>query len=406
MSGQGKKRPAVDQERLWNHERMLCEEIGARLSGSPADERTVKYAVEHFRRCGAEVEVQDWPTPCWEHESTELTLLTDGGAEPLPAFAQTFSEACDVEAELVPVATVEELELAPDLEGKVLVLHGRISTVLAADRNRTLLSAEDRKPAAIVLVSITEPVPTKLIRDPYLRVPAAAVPLSVGPKLLANAGARLRLRIRARRYDSTGHNVIARFPGEGRGILCVPAHYDTAAESPGATDNASGTAAVLELCELFSKADRRGLGMDFIVYGGEEYGRHGGAGNLGAVEYVRRHPAEVKDMLAVIEPDCIGVTKLPPMVRVMGWTGAQKDGVLEVLGRFPRYQVDVRPDDEPPRTAFHLAGLPALWFVNDYGKVPIHCAEDAIDLMVPEELAFSTEVIASVLDYLLEAMSG
>ncbi|NLW51420.1 MAG: Zn-dependent exopeptidase M28 [Candidatus Brocadiaceae bacterium] len=398
------KRPAVNQERLWNHERVLCEEIGARLSGTPNDEKTVRYAVEHFERCGARVEVQDWPTPCWEHESTELTLQTDAGEESITAVAQTFSESCDVEAELAPVATFEELELAPDLEGKVLVLHGKLATAMAADRNRNLLSAEDRRPAAVVLVSATEPVPTKMIRDPYARVPSAAVPLSAGPKLLANAGARLRLRIRARRYRSTGHNVIARFPGDGRGSLCIPAHYDTAALCPSAVDNASGTAAVLELCELFSKADRRGVGMNFIVYGGEEYGRHGGACNLGAVEYVRRHPEEVSRTVAIIEPDCIGTAELPPKVRVMAWKGALKDGVLEVLSRFPRYQVDVRPDDEPPHTAFDVIGVPALWFVNDYGKVPIHCIEDRMDLMTPEELAFTTSVIAEVLDYLLGAV--
>jgi aminopeptidase YwaD len=402
MAGPAMKRPKVDRDRLWNHERMLCEEIGPRLTGTAADERTVQYVAEHFRRCGAEVEVQDYPCPSWEHESTELALLHGGGTERLPAFAQTFGEACDVEAELVPIAAVEELDFAPDLEGKVLVLHGRLSTVLALDRNRVLMSAEDRRPAALVLVSSTEPVSTKLVRDPFLRVPAAAVPLSLGPKLIENAGARLRLRIRARRYASTGHNVIGRFPGEG-GSVVVPAHCDTAAESPGAADNASGTAAVLELCELFSAADRRAVGMTFVAYDAEEYGRHTGA-NLGAVEYVRRHADEARHGLAVVEPDCIGTAALPPKAGVMGWTGRRKEGLLEVFRRFPRYIVEVGPDDEPAHTAFHLPGIPAVWFVNDYGKVPIHTAQDTIDLLSPGELAFSTEVIAAVLDYLLEEM--
>ena len=44
--------------------------------------------------------------------------------------------------------------------------------------------------------------------------------------------------------------------------------------------------------------------------------------------------------------------------------------------------------------------------MNDYGKVPIHAAEDTIDLLSPDELAFSTEVIASVLDYLLQELGA
>ena len=388
----------ADTERLWSHLSFLCEEIGPRLSGTSADERSVEYIAEHFQRCGAEVEVQDYPCPAWEHESTELTLLGAGGPEPLPAFAQTFTEACDVEAESVCVGTREELEFAPDLEGKVLVLCDRLATSLASDRNPAVLTAEERQAAALVAVNPDETVPTKLIRDPFLRVPAAAVAHSVGQKLRQSEGKRLRLRIRARRYNSTGHNVIGRFSGEEPGHIVVPAHYDTAAESPGATDNASGTAVVLELCEVFAAAGRRKTGIDFIAYGAEEYGRNGY--NLGAVEYVRRHPAETAQARAVVEPDCIGMVALPPMVRVMGFPTDQNEALLSVLREFARYIVDVRPDAEPPRTAFHLLGVPALWFVNDYGKVPIHTAQDTIDLMRPDELAFSAEVIAAAVEHL------
>jgi hypothetical protein len=62
--------------------------------------------------------------------------------------------------------------------------------------------------------------------------------------------------------------------------------------------------------------------------------------------------------------------------------------------------VDVRPETEAPRTAFSLPGVSVLAFVNDYGKLPIHTAQDTIDLMNPDELAFSAQVIATVVDRL------
>src|SRR5262245_59007206 len=114
----------VDQDRLWRHLKTLCEEIGPRLSGTAGDERAAAYIAEHFRRCGAQVEVQDFPCPSWEHERTDLALLAAGQPEPLPAVAQTFSPACDVEAPLTVVETWQELDLAPDLEGKALLLYG------------------------------------------------------------------------------------------------------------------------------------------------------------------------------------------------------------------------------------------------------------------------------------------
>src|SRR5262245_31862208 len=104
--------PAVDGARLWRHLRALCEEIGPRLSGSPGDERAVAYIAAHFRRCGAGVEVQDYPCPGWDHTATELTLLDPGGGpgRPLPAAAQTFSLPGDVTAPLAAVATRLELD--------------------------------------------------------------------------------------------------------------------------------------------------------------------------------------------------------------------------------------------------------------------------------------------------------
>ena len=397
----------INRKRLWEHARVLCEEISPRLSTTPADERTVEYISEHFRRCDTKVEVQDFPCPGWEHQATELTLIATDCPESLPAFAQTFTNACDIEAALVGINTRYQLELAPDLEGKILLLYGEAAVDLNADRNPTLLSAEGRQPSAVIVMSSSETVSTKLIRDPFLRVPAVAVPHLVGQRLRENEGRLVRLRIIARRYDSIGHNVIGRLLGESKEHIVVVAHYDTAANSPGATDNASGTAIVLELCELFASMGKRKLGLDFIAYGAEEYGRHGGnlGGNLGSVEYVRRHPLEIKATQAVVEVDCIGTVAVPPRVQVMGWSTYQRKEILSVLKQFPRCIIDVRPETELPRTAFNLPGVSVLAFVNDYGKLPIHTAQDTINLMSPDELAFSAQIIASVVDRLSSGLN-
>jgi hypothetical protein len=80
------------------------------------------------------------------------------------------------------------------------------------------------------------------------------------------------------------------------------------------------------------------------------------------------------------------------MVRVMGRSGPQRNGILGVLQQFPRCTVDVRLEAEAPHTALNLPGVPVLAFVNDYGRLPVHTAQDSIDLMSPDELAFSAEV--------------
>ena len=294
----------IEKERLWRHLSFLCEEIGPRLSGTPADERSVAYIASHFERCGAQVEVQDFPCPGWEHEGSELILL-NGAHRSLPVFAQTFSNGCDVEADLAVVGLLHDLEFRADLEGKIFVLHGEVGRNLAMDRNPTLLAIEERRPAAAIIVSSSAHVSTKLIRDPFHRVSTVAVSPEVGATLMASESQRARLKIRARRYESMSHNVIGSLPGEGSGRIVVGSHYDTAAECPGAVDNAGGTAAIMELCEVFAENPAGALGIDFIAFGAEEYGRHIRA--LGSVEYIRRHPTEVLETQAMIQADGVGM---------------------------------------------------------------------------------------------------
>ena len=160
---------------------------------------------------------------------------------------------------------------------------------------------------------------------------------------------------------------------------------------------------MLELCELFAAAGPRRLGIDFVAFGADEYGRHKG-GNLGAAEYVRRHPAEVAETVAVVEADGIGTAPRKPKVRLIGWPPERREGVLKALARYPAYAVADQSDDPAARpTAFNLPGKPAAAFVDDYRFLPIHTVHDTIDLMSQEGLAYATEVIGAVLEHLADA---
>lgn len=388
----------VDKDRLWEHEKVLAVEIGPRLSGTPADERTVEYMAAHFERCGAQASVQDYDCPGWDHEGTELTLMGKGGPQTLRAFAQTFTEACDVEAELVVVSTKHELEFRPDLEGKVFVLTGEVGGPQAANRNQTLLAVEERKPAAAIVVDHIEDVSTKLFRDPFLRVPGAAVAPSVGAVLRENEGRRVRLRIKARRYDSVSHNVIGHLPGAEPGRIVIGAHYDTAAESPGAGDDGGGTAAVLELCEIFAGMTDRRLGMDFIAFGAEEYGRHLRA--LGSVEYVRRHWPEVLQTQAILQADGIGIAGAGLGVHAMGWHPARGAEILRLLAQFPDSVADLQPVTGSDHVPFYLHNIPAVLFGSARRGLPIHSDADTLDKMGRDELAIGANGMAAVARYL------
>ncbi len=81
-----------------------------------------------------------------------------------------------------------------------------------------------------------------------------------------------------KKYDSSARNVVARLKGQGppgKKTLMLCAHYDSITDGPGAGDNASGAAVVLETLRALKAGPL--LDRDVIVLfdDGEEYGFHG-----------------------------------------------------------------------------------------------------------------------------------
>jgi hypothetical protein len=105
-------------------------------------------------------------------------------------------------------------------------------------------------------------------------------------------------------------NVVALPPGldlAAQRYLLVGAHYDTVVTSPGANDNASGVAVLLELARILGARPAR-LPVVFVVFGGEE-GRPGPkhlslAGSLHYAEAMSE--AERRNLVAMLNLDMIG----------------------------------------------------------------------------------------------------
>lgn len=98
-------------------------------------------------------------------------------------------------------------------------------------------------------------------------------------------------------------NVIARRLGatQPESALVLGAHYDTVPFSPGADDNASGVAALLELADVFASVSV-GSTLEFVFFAGEEMGL------LGSRAYAAEADAADRDLLGAISLDMIGFT--------------------------------------------------------------------------------------------------
>jgi hypothetical protein len=101
-------------------------------------------------------------------------------------------------------------------------------------------------------------------------------------------------------------NVIARAAGfdPARAHLLVGAHLDTVPQAPGANDNASGVAIVLELARL-AAAEPPAMPIVFVAFGAEEPRAPGDAGHhYGSTHYAASAVREA--LLGVVAIDRVG----------------------------------------------------------------------------------------------------
>ena len=161
------------------------------------------------------------------------------------------------------------------------------------------------------------------------------------------------------------YNVVGRLQGSANPdkFVIVSAHYDTVLTA-GFVDNGAGTAGVLESARVFTHAASEGAYSSnytivFVAFAGEELGL------VGAVNYVKQHKAEMKDIVAVINFDCIGSDDLN-VVRTDPGPGFDLDElILEAAGDLGVGATLTAPggsDQEVFRDPFDAEGTFSYWW--------------------------------------------
>ena len=218
-----------------------------------------------------------------------------------------------------------------------------------------------------------------------------------------------------------GTNLILRLPGRQNGLdpLLVAAHYDGPLNSPGADDNATGVAALLELAERWSREPPR-RPVWLVAFDQEEWGMLGSAAlaadlkaagqglglmvsleMLGFTAPQQRYPIAAMRALYGERGDFIAVVGniataplLPGLARRMG--RLVRTQVLPVPNR-GRTLPDVRLSDHSP---FWDLGYNALLVTDtSFLRNPhYHCPSDTIDTLDLPFLAAVTEAVRQGLD--------
>ena len=188
---------------------------------------------------------------------------------------------------------------------------------------------------------------------------------------LQNEFAQTSARIERQTYQVNNfdyHNVIASFGPEKGERIIVGAHYDTAGALPGADDNASGVAALIELAHLLNKTTlpRR---VDLVAYTLEEppYFRSEYMGSAKHVKMLLKQNVQVRMMMAL---EMIGYFSDEPgsqyyPLPFMSWYYPTKGNYIAVVGKFFKGS-DVR---QIKQTMQGASDLP-VYSINAPGLLP------------------------------------
>lgn len=285
-----------------------------RRTGSLGNRQAVEYFRDHIQQWGFQVDTT--PFGCLDHEVQSVSLKSQ--SEEFKVNVSPYSLGCDLEAKLVVVTTLDELKTVQCEDG-ILLLKDEIAEEQLQPKNFVFYNPDDhkeiyrqlesKKPAGIITSSKKNPsnvgakYPYPMIQDGDFDIPSVYCSTDTGEKIATHAGETVQLTINAKRTETTSFNVIASKNRSTEQKIVVCAHIDAYGFSPGALDNASGTAVLLLLGELLENYDGS-LGVEIIAFNGEDH--YSAAGEM---DYLSRYSSELEKILVMVNIDSPGYIK-------------------------------------------------------------------------------------------------
>jgi carboxypeptidase Q len=217
---------------------------------------------------------------------------------------------------------------------------------------------------------------------------------------------RLALDVRSRYIDDTqdSFNIIAEIPGTDKAdeVVMLGAHFDSWHAGTGATDNAAGSAAMMEAIRILKASGlRMRRTVRLALWTGEEQGL------FGSEAYVKQHFGDAATM--ALKP---AHGKLSVYFNMDNGTGAIRGVYLqgneavrpvfaawmEPLRSLGVSALTIRNTGSTDHTSFDAVGLPGFQFIQDpleYSTHTHHTNMDTYDKLQAEDLMKNSVIIAS-----------
>ena len=243
------------------------------------------------------------------------------------------------------------------------------------DLKDRLILAKEKGAAAVIVYN-----PDPHLRDPrpdFRRIQSIDIPVV----FVVNAHNDIfralpgidTLRVYMQETQRTGHNVVGFIDNGAAHTVVIGAHYDhlgmgiegsldpdSHAIHNGADDNASGTAAMIEMARYLAGLEEQQNNYLFIAFSGEEMGL------LGSKYFVEHSPVAVDQMNYMLNMDMVGRLETGKGLGINGTgTSSAWDAILDEIDAdhwpIKRRASGIGPSDH---TSFYLKDMPVLHFFS------------------------------------------
>ncbi len=299
----------VSGDRLQQTVRDLVQ-FGNRQGGTASGDKAVSYIARQFRSFGLHPEVlSDPPKLTYVNERWSLEVVSP--AELKGIFARSWLAGFSPSTSSTRARVVE---LPPDGDPSETNVDSA-AVLVRVDDARRLYDDLARKGAACILAwaeskskayqnsAFIENLPPKMKNPIPVFDVSRGCALALSKRLSTHKPLIIEFSSRTKIGEGVSKSVVATLHGKSEKYFIVCAHGDSDSGGPGADDNASGDAGVIELARCFMALNREGKiavpdsSIRFIVWG-SEYGS--------AEDYIRTHSRTLQDIVGVLNFDEIG----------------------------------------------------------------------------------------------------
>ncbi len=378
---------AFDSARALEHIRVLSVDIGIRAAGTDGERRAAEYIRGQLSSYGYRSLSQGFTFESYVDDGSTVEVISPRG-QTLAALGLAGSPSATAEGEVVDVGKGSWAEFRAGMAGKIaLIQRGDITF------GEKVANAEAAGAAGVIIYN-SSPGPFGGDLGGTSQIPAVSISMEDGQSLLAmvsEGGLRVRMTVMAHTATLESQNVIAQ-PPDGICEAVAGAHYDSVPTGPGANDNASGTAVVLEMARLLA-ADGQYDPVCFVLFGAEEVGL------LGSSHYVASlTSAEKQRLKGMLDFDMLAVGS--------GWPLEGSPELTPIIGEaeealgLPHSALSIRGAASSDHAPFIQAGIPAVIF-SCFCDQHYHTAQDTVEFIQAERLREAGQMGLEVLKRLL-----